>query len=655
MKKVNKYNFLTEKRRFLFMLIFSLIAFHSEVQAQGVDAIFLLDNSSSIGNIDSSPLQPLEYPNMKKSTQDLIDKILACNPYNRVAVTQYGANGLDAVDSWLYIESDFTNNATAAKNFDRRLSGGTVTWGAARLIDNALCASCTPPTDIFDEQMILSSVKKLTRKSTNNLVIFLFTDGRPQDAAPITPEGDAYDFSEYNNLKTNRKATFVVLQAPSETNSIASNMAAAIASVGGSYTGWIEANVGDPQGSGVLPRKTVMSSTFDVSSIDINTLADNICISCTPIVAINTVTPTTQAICFNGKAQPLIADATGAGTLSYQWYSNTTSSTTGGTLIPGATSATFNPPTSVAATTYYYVMVSDTSCEGKATSPIVSVMVSSTPCPCSAGTVTPVLTNSTATSQAVDLAGMVTGTAPAGSVLQWHNSATPSDATLLSSTTVSATSTPTNYWAFYYDSTNKCYSPGAKVTVVSNNCTTNTTTVDLTALPHSTVPANTQLLWYTTAAHDTGTEVTNPTAVGNGTYWPVFYSTASNCFSPVGNPVVVGIATCNAACYKSGATTGGATLDGKVGISALSRAGADNPDQWPMLRKGAWLVLEAKTKGFVPNRTAFDASNNPVGIAPANFVEGMMVYDTTNKCLKIYTNNGTAWGWYCMTTQACPD
>ncbi|MDP9956221.1 hypothetical protein J2X97_001858 [Epilithonimonas hungarica] len=111
----------------------------------------------------------------------------------------------------------------------------------------------------------------------------------------------------------------------------------------------------------------------------------------------------------------------------------------------------------------------------------------------------------------------------------------------------------------------------------------------------------------------------------------------------------------SALCYKTGATTGGATLDGKVGISALSRAGADNPDQWPMLRKGAWLVLEAKTKGFVPNRTAFDASNNPVGIAPANFVEGMMVYDITNKCLKIYTNNGTAWGWYCMTTQACPD
>lgn len=275
--------------------------------------------------------------------------------------------------------------------------------------------------------------------------------------------------------------------------------------------------------------------------------------------------------------------------------------------------------------------------------------------PCAAGATAPTLTNATVTSQTVDLSTTVTGTPPAGSVLQWHSSSIPSAATLLPSTTVTATSTPTNYWAFYYSSTGLCYSPGAKVIVVSNDCTANATTVDLTALPHAATSPGIEVVWYTTPTRNAGTEVSNPTAAGNGTYWPYFHDTVNNCFSPAGTPVVVGTEACNAACYKTGATTGGATLDGKVGISALSRAGADNPDQWPMLRKGAWLVLEAKTKGFVPNRTAFDASNNPVGIAPANFVEGMMVYDTTNKCLKIYTNNGTAWGWYCMTTQACPD
>jgi len=109
-------------------------------------------------------------------------------------------------------------------------------------------------------------------------------------------------------------------------------------------------------------------------------------------------------------------------------------------------------------------------------------------------------------------------------------------------------------------------------------------------------------------------------------------------------------------CYKPGITTGTA-LDTKVGISALGRAGATDADNWPMTRKGGHIALESKTKGFVPNRVAFDASGNPVGIATTNFIEGMMVYDTSNKCLKIYTSkdNGVSFGWYCITTQACPD
>ncbi|PJJ66597.1 RCC1 domain-containing protein [Chryseobacterium geocarposphaerae] len=107
-------------------------------------------------------------------------------------------------------------------------------------------------------------------------------------------------------------------------------------------------------------------------------------------------------------------------------------------------------------------------------------------------------------------------------------------------------------------------------------------------------------------------------------------------------------------CYKPGILTGTA-LDTKMGITALNRAGT-NSDNWPMVRKGGWLALESKTKAFVPNRVAFSAGN-PVGIAPANFVEGMMVYDTTNKCMKMYTStdNGATFGWYCISTQTCPD
>lgn len=108
-------------------------------------------------------------------------------------------------------------------------------------------------------------------------------------------------------------------------------------------------------------------------------------------------------------------------------------------------------------------------------------------------------------------------------------------------------------------------------------------------------------------------------------------------------------------CFKPGIIAGTA-LDTKMGITALGRAGV-NADNWPMARKGGWIALEAKTKGFVPNRVAFDASGNPVGIPAANFVEGMMVYDTTNKCMKMYTlkEGEASMKWHCISTQTCPD
>lgn len=117
-------------------------------------------------------------------------------------------------------------------------------------------------------------------------------------------------------------------------------------------------------------------------------------------------------------------------------------------------------------------------------------------------------------------------------------------------------------------------------------------------------------------------------------------------------------------CYKPGATptAGSPALSTKVGITSLGRAGAASTDNWPMVRKGGWLALEAKTKGFVPNRVKFNASNQPVaadGLTPVITapVEGMMVYDITNKCLKMYTlkEGDTSMAWHCISTQACPD
>lgn len=48
------------------------------------------------------------------------------------------------------------------------------------------------------------------------------------------------------------------------------------------------------------------------------------------------------------------------GSLSYQWYKNTSNAATGGTAITGATAASYTPATTVAGTTYYYCVVTNT-------------------------------------------------------------------------------------------------------------------------------------------------------------------------------------------------------------------------------------------------------------------------------------------------------
>lgn len=215
---------------------------------------------------------------------------------------------------------------------------------------------------------------------------------------------------------------------------------------------------------------------------------------CTPLCiapVINTQPQSTQNVAQNGTPANLTVSATGS-SLTYQWYSNTANSNTGGTLISGANTASYTPPTTALGTMYYYVVVSSSSCT--TTSNVSTVVVS--------------------------------------------------------------------LFAF---------------------------------------------------------------------------------------------------CYKPGIADAGTTYPTQHGITSLGRAGSDNGN-WPMIRQSAWTVLEAKTKGFVVNRVKFNGSNLPVAddgttLIITSPIEGMMVYDTTNNCLKLYTSTdgGTTFGWYCVSTQTCPD
>ncbi len=122
--------------------------------------------------------------------------------------------------------------------------------------------------------------------------------------------------------------------------------------------------------NGLVATKTIFVRS---TSTAINGASGNIILSSTNSTAINVATGTatiyssptittqptisTQNLAQNVTPINLSVVATGTA-LTYQWFSNTTNSNTGGTLISGATGAIYTPSTANGGTLYYYVIVS---------------------------------------------------------------------------------------------------------------------------------------------------------------------------------------------------------------------------------------------------------------------------------------------------------
>ncbi|WP_415327006.1 hypothetical protein [Chryseobacterium sp. MMS23-Vi53] len=121
-----------------------------------------------------------------------------------------------------------------------------------------------------------------------------------------------------------------------------------------------------------------------------------------------------------------------------------------------------------------------------------------------------------------------------------------------------------------------------------------------------------------------------------------FVSTSSPIYGDTYYPTTNDYFIQKCVCYDT-ANTIATAVDSKVGISNLRKI--SNNGVWPASRKSAHLVMESNNKGFVITRMTTAQVN-----ALVSPQEGMMVYDTTLKCLKLY--DGTAWS--CFSTPACP-
>ena len=176
------------------------------------------------------------------------------------------------------------------------------------------------------------------------------------------------------------------------------------------------------------------------------------------------------------------------------------------------------------------------------------------------------------------------------------------------------------------------------------------TTANLANAEPSSLPSGaTGINWWTDQAATVA--VPNTASVGVGTYYATYEgseglvvrcpSSMTVSIYPLGS---VEYSNC-IGCYEPPYTPGtGPTT--QVGITLLKRAGNDTVgNNWPMARRSGHIALESNTRGFVITRMTTAQIN-----AITNPIEGMMVYDTNLKCLKIY--DGTAWG--CFSNSACP-
>jgi len=238
----------------------------------------------------------------------------------------------------------------------------------------------------------------------------------------------------------------------------------------------------------------------------------------------------TQTVCLNGTTTALsVTSIGGTGTMSYQWFSNATNATTGGTAIAGATSTTYTPPSTALGTIYYYCEVSATGSGcGTAASATAAVIVVSPPTVTTQPTVTQTICDGgTATALSVAYTGG-TGTPS----YQWYSNAANSTTggTLIAGATAS-TYTPTGLvtGTYYY----YCI-----ITLSGSACgtaTSNTAAVIAVADPTiTTQPTATQTL----CVGGTPTALTLAYSNGTGTASYQWYSNTTN--STTGGTLIAG-------------------------------------------------------------------------------------------------------------------
>ncbi|MWB95743.1 hypothetical protein GON26_15350, partial [Flavobacterium sp. GA093] len=263
---------------------------------------------------------------------------------------------------------------------------------------------------------------------------------------------------------------------------------------------------------------------YSVASAAVTVTISN-CPPGTPVLSKTTLTNVCPLVTVN--LADAITEALPAGT-QLRWF---TSSTSTATPLSGTTA--------VGAGIYYARYFNGTTGLYSAASLAVTVTISN----CPPGT--PVLSKTTLTNVCplvtVNLADAITETLPVGTQLRWFTSSTNTATPLSGTTAVGAGS----YYARYFNGTTGLYSAASlAVTVTISNCPPGTPVISKTTLTNvcplvtvnladaitETLPAGTQLRWFTSST-STATPLSGTTAVGAGSYYARYFNGTTGLYS----------------------------------------------------------------------------------------------------------------------------
>jgi len=255
-----------------------------------------------------------------------------------------------------------------------------------------------------------------------------------------------------------------------------------------------------------------------------------------PIATISSQSTGSQNLCQGSTATAMSVTATGS-SLTYQWYSNTANSNSGGTSISGATSSSYTPSTASTGTLYYYCVVSSSGSCPVTSAVSGAIIVSGASAP--TGTTPQVFCSSSNPTVA-----SLTAT---GSSIQWYAAAT--GGTALAGTT--ALSNGTVYYAT--QTVGGCQSVSRLAVTATINTVPSITSQstggqtvckDSTAVPLSIIASGTSLTyqWYqnSAASNTGGIAISGATA---SSYTPVTTTAGTTYYYCVVN----GAAPCSAA------------------------------------------------------------------------------------------------------------